>query len=233
MREPGFAGDRIRLESRADGFAFEAYHVRVSDVRRGGLVMLHAIWGVTPHLRALADSFADDGYEVIVPSLMDRTDPGFPSLDIDEAARGRRMAAVEALEPSTAMGDVQAAIDALAPPVFAVGFCFGGTLAWLAAARCTGLTAAACFYGDAIAARLDEAPKVPTILHFGKADPLIPLAEVERVREAHPELPIWLYDAGHAFMAPSDFHADSAKLARLRTLQHFHRAGGARGEMGG
>src|SRR5664279_2246635 len=129
------AGRSIRLRSRADGFAFEAWHAPVSDARRGGLVMLHAIWGVTPHLRELAEGFAEDGYEVIVPSLFDRTDPGFPSLNIDEAARARRLAEAAAIDWTLAMGDVQAAIDALAGPVFALGFCFGGTAAWLAAAR--------------------------------------------------------------------------------------------------
>ena len=58
------------------------------------------------------------------------------------------------------------------------------------------------------------------------------MSDVETVAEAHPDLPIHLYDAGHAFMAPSDLHADSARLARLRTLQLFHRASG-KAEMGG
>lgn len=227
-----FGGEVVRLESRADGFAFDAYRSRPTDVRRGGLVMLHAIWGVTPHLRALADSFAEDGYETLVPSLADRRERGFPAVDIDESARARRMAYADETDWPATLGDVQAAIDALAPPVFAVGFCYGGTVAWMAAARCKGLAAVSAFYGGGIAAHRDETPRCPVVLHFGRRDELIPLSDVEAIEAAHPEIPVWLYDAGHAFMAPSDFHADSAHLARLRTLQLFHRSTG-RGEAGG
>jgi carboxymethylenebutenolidase len=131
-----------------------------------------------------------------------------------------------------AMGDVQAAIDALAGPVFAMGFCYGGTAAWMAAARCEGLAAVSCFYGGGIAETVDETPRCPIVLHFGKRDELIPLTDVEAIKARHPEVPIWLYEAGHAFMAPSDYDGDSARLARLRTLQLFHRSAG-KAEMGG
>ena len=225
-------GQAIRLDSRADGFSFGAYHAPTADARRGGLVVLHAIWGVTPHLRDLADGFAEDGYEVIVPSLLDRTDPGFAAVDIDEGARARRMACATAVDWTQAMGDVQAAIDALPGPVFVIGFCFGGTAAWLAAARCEGLAAASCFYGGGVAAHAAETPRCPTILHFGKHDELIPLSDVETVVATHPDLPVYLYEAGHAFMAPNDHHPDSARLGRLRTLQLFHRAA-VKAEMGG
>jgi carboxymethylenebutenolidase len=233
MAEAPSLGDAIRLESLADGFAFGAYHVRTPDVRRGGLVVLHAIWGVTPHIRALSDGFAEQGYEVIAPCLFDRNLSGFADRDVDEGSRARRRDLAAATDWRLTMGDVQAAIDALAGPVFAVGFCYGGTVAWMAAARCEGLAAASCFYGGAIAAYADETPRCPTILHFGKADPLIPLADVEAVKARHPDVPVWLYEAGHAFMAPSDYDPDAAHLARLRTLQFFHRTSGARGEIGG
>jgi carboxymethylenebutenolidase len=233
MREAPPQGQIIGLKGRSDGFAFDAYHVRAGDARRGGLVLLHAIWGVTPHLRELADGFADDGYEVIVPSMFDRHQRGFPEANIDEEARSARLAYAAGTDWTLTMGDVQAAVDALTGPVFIAGFCYGGTAAWIAAARCEGLTAAACFYGGGIAAHVDETPRCPTILHFGKTDELIPLSDVEAIKARHPEIPIWLYNAGHAFMAPSDYDADSAHLARLRTSQLFHRSGGARGEMGG
>jgi carboxymethylenebutenolidase len=225
-------GQTIRLTGRADGFALGAYHVRAPDARRGGLVVLHAIWGVTPHLRELADGFSEQGYEVIVPSLFDRREPGFADRDIDEPARARRSRYAAATDWELTLGDVQAAIDALAGPVFVLGFSYGGTAAWLAAARCEGLAAASCFYGGGIAAHLDETPKVPTILHFGKTDELIPLSDLEAIKSRHLDVPIWLYDAGHAFMAPSDYDGDSARLGRLRTLQLFHRAAG-KAEMGG
>ncbi|MDP3383042.1 MAG: dienelactone hydrolase family protein, partial [Phenylobacterium sp.] len=71
------AGETIRLESRADGFVFDAYHVKPGDARRGGLVLIQEIFGVTDHIRELADGFAEDGYEVIAPAFYDRLEPGF------------------------------------------------------------------------------------------------------------------------------------------------------------
>ncbi|THD81898.1 MAG: dienelactone hydrolase family protein [Phenylobacterium sp.] len=224
-------GETVSLESAKDGFGFAAYHAGVADARRGGLVILHAIWGVTPHLRELADRFAEDGYEVLVPSLFDRFRPGFAERDTDPALFARQDGFARASGWGAEVLDAaQAAIDALAPPVFALGFCFGGTTAWLAASRCHGLSAVACFYGGQIAQYLDETPKVPTILHLGKTDELIPPGDVEAIRARHPDLPVYLYDAGHAFVAPNGFHADSARLARLRTLALFANHGGGKSE---
>jgi carboxymethylenebutenolidase len=224
-------GETVQLRSARDGFSFDAYRAVPTDARRGGLVVCHAIWGVTPHLRGLADGYAEDGYEVLVPSLFDRLQKGFAERDTDPALFVRQNGFAEATHWGADVLDaVQAAIDALAPPVFALGFCFGGTTAWLAASRCTGLSAVAAFYGGQIKDYLGETPKVPTILHLGKADELIPPADVEAIREAHPDLPVYMYDAGHAFVAPNGFHADSARLSRLRTLALFARNGAGRGE---
>lgn len=223
-------GETIQLLSVRDGFAFDAYHAVPTDARRGGLVICHAIWGVTPHLRDLADSFAEDGYEVLVPSLFDRLQRGFAERDTAPALFERQNGFAEAVEWGLGVLDaVQAAVDSLQPPVFALGFCFGGTVAWLAASRCDGLSAVASYYGGQITDYLAETPKVPTILHLGKTDELIPPADVELIRAAHPELPVYMYDAGHAFVAPNGFHADSARLSRLRTLALFARHGGGRG----
>jgi carboxymethylenebutenolidase len=229
VAEPG----RISLTA-ADGSSVAAYHAPPGEARRGGLVILHAIWGVTPHIRALSDQLAEQGYEVIAPSLLDDADARFPVADLDPPNLDARMAmGLAGGWGAAALPRVQAAIDALGDgggKVFAMGFCFGGTTAWLASARCNGLTAVSCFYGGDIAGYVDEQPKVPTILHFGRTDPMIPMADVETITAAHPDLPVWLYDAGHAFVAPNGFHADSASLALLRTLQLFQRAGGSRGE---
>ena len=224
-------GERIALTNPADGFAFGAYHAPPAEARRGGLVILHAIWGLRPHLRALADDMAGEGYEVLVPSLSDRFEPGFPDKDVDPPRLPRREVWAESVGwGAGTLGDVQTAIDHLAGPVFVMGFCFGGTTAWLAASRCTGIAATACFYGGAIARYVDETPRCPTILHFGKTDPLIPPDEVAAITAAHPDIPAFLYDAGHAFVAPNAYHADSARLAMLRTRQLFQRSGGGRGE---
>jgi carboxymethylenebutenolidase len=224
-------GETVQLASARDGFKFDAYHAPFSDARRGGLVILHAIWGVTPHLRALADDYAELGYEALVPSLFDRLHRGFAERDFDPALMARQMAFGEQTHWGADVLDaVQAAIEALAPPVFAMGFCFGGTAAWLAAARCAGLAGVSSFYGGQIIDYLGELPRTPTILHLGKQDELIPPADVEAIRAAHPDLPVYMYEAGHAFVAPNGYHEDSARLSKLRTLAHFSRNSGVRGE---
>ncbi|MDP3853836.1 dienelactone hydrolase family protein [Phenylobacterium sp.] len=221
-------GETIQLTS-ADGFRLQAYRAPVTDARRGGLVVLHAVWGVTPHIRAFCDSLAEEGYETIAPSLFDRFEPGFATVDFDPARLESQTAHAEATGwGETTLPDVQAAIDALGGPVFLLGFCFGGTAAWLAACRLRGLSAVACFYGGHIVRHADETPVCPTLLHFGRHDDLIPPRDVEAIRERHPELPVHVYDAGHAFVAPSGYHADSARLARLRTLALFSNNGGGR-----
>ena len=224
-------GERIVLKTRT-GAELAAYHAPATEARRGGLVILHAIWGVTPHLRDLADQLASQGYETIVPSLLDGTEP-FPEHNTHFPILPERMARGAASGWGEACaGQIQAAIDALAGPVFLFGFCFGGSSAWVASALCDGLTAVSCFYGGNIIDHVDLTPKVPTILHFGKTDETIPMPVVEEIAAHHPDLPLWLYDAGHAFVAPGPaHHEDSARLAMLRTLQLFQRAGGARGEV--
>jgi len=119
-------------------------------------------------------------------------------------------------------------------PVHVTGFCWGGTAAWLAACRCEGVASASGFYGRRIPELLTETPKCPTILHFGKTDASIPMSLVEEIGAAHPDIPIYLYDAGHGFFSDrrTDYNADAARLGRLRTLQLFQKASGARGEHG-
>ena len=224
-------GETVQIISAKDGFVFDAWRVPTMDARRGGLVVCHAIWGVTPHLRGLAEDYAEAGYETLTPSLFDRLHRGFAERDTDPALQDRQMGFGEATRWGADVLDaVQAAIDALAPPVFVMGFCYGGTVAWLASARCTGVSAVSSFYGGQIPDYLDETPQVPTILHHGRSDDLIPPMSVEAIREAHPDVPLHMYDAGHAFVAPNGFHAESANLSRLRTLQLFARNSGVRSE---
>ncbi|HRD28179.1 MAG TPA: dienelactone hydrolase family protein [Caulobacter sp.] len=223
-------GERIALATMG-GKPFSAWRAAPGEARRGGLVVLHAIWGVTPHIRAFCDGLAAQGYDVIAPSLLDGTN-AFPEQDTDFSVLDERLALGETSGWGAACMDVvQAAINALEGPVFLLGFCFGGTSAWLAACRCEGLKAVACFYGGRIIDFVGETPRCPTILHFGARDETIPTGDVAAITAAHPDLPAWFYDAGHAFVAPSGYHEDSARLAMLRTLQHFQRGGGGKGEM--
>jgi carboxymethylenebutenolidase len=225
-------GERVSLTSKADGFVLGAYHVSPEDARHGGLVLVQEIFGVTEHIRELCDGFAADGYEVIAPAFFDRQERGFAAgYDADGVAKGRAYS--EAAPWDQVQGDLQAAIEALKGPVNVVGYCWGGTAAWLAACRSDGVAAASCYYGRRIPELIAETPRCPTILHFGKRDPTIPPEVVEQIRDAFPELPVYVYDAGHGFASDrrADYDPDSARLARLRTLQLFSRSSGVRSEV--
>ncbi len=226
-------GEMITLKSKSDGFEFGAYHVKPKDARRGGLVIVQEIFGVTQGIKDISDGFAEDGYEVIAPSMYDRSEPGL-QVAIPDADFQKLIGYAGASFPHVP-GDIQACIDALAPPVFIAGFCYGGTVSWLAASRCTGLSAASGFYGGGIAGQfLNEQPKCPIILHFGSKDAHIGSDQWDKIREAHPDVPVHIYDADHGFFSPDrppTIHdPDSARLARLRTLQLFQQSSGVKTE---
>jgi carboxymethylenebutenolidase len=225
-------GETVRLTSPLDGFVFQAWRETPADARRGGLVLIQEIFGVTAHIRELAAGFAADGYETLAPAFYDRRAPGFEAgYDAEGVARGRALS--EETPWDEVAADLQAAVAALAPPVFVVGYCWGGTATWLAACRCSGVAAASSFYGRRIPELLDETPRAPVILHFGRTDPTIPPRTVEAIAAAHAEVPIYQYDAGHGFVSDrrADYRPDAARLARLRTLQLFALNGGGRGEL--
>jgi carboxymethylenebutenolidase len=225
-------GETITLDSPFDGFAFDAYHAKPNDARRGGLLLIQEIFGVTDHIRELADGFAEDGYEVIAPAFYDRLEKGFAA-DYSQASIQKGVRYSQGTPWDQVAADAQAAIDALKEPVFVTGFCWGGAATWLAACRCEGLSAAASFYGRWISELVTETPRCPIILHFGKKDASIPPARVDEIAEAHPDVPIYRYDAGHGFVSDrrSDYEPDSARLARLRTLAFFANHGGGRSEV--
>jgi carboxymethylenebutenolidase len=226
-------GRTISLKSPLDGFEFYAYHAPPEDARQGGLVVIQEIFGVTEHIRDIADSFAADGYEVLAPSLYDRLHPEYEA-EYDEPETIQQGVEYSQATPwDQVAADLQAVVDQLKPPVFVVGYCWGGTATWLAACRCKGVTAVSAYYGRRIPELIDETPACPIILHFGKADASIPMETVEAIRAKHPDIPIYLYDAGHGFASDrrKDYHHDSAKLARLRTLKLFARPGGSGGEV--
>lgn len=215
----------------SDGASIGVYRVQPVGARRGGLVLVQEIFGVTEHIREQADAWADAGYEVWAPALYDREAPGLQaSYSPEDVQMAIRIARVE--HPfATSVADTQTCIDALAArggPVFITGYCYGGSVSWAAACRCSGLAAASGYYGSMVPALVGETPRCPTILHFGRHDQGIALEGVETVRAAHPGVAVYLYDAGHGFNSDrrADYHAESARLARERTLALFRSNGG-------
>lgn len=213
-----------------DGAKIGVYHVEPRAARRGGLVLIQEIFGVTEHIKELSDGYADEGYEVLAPSLYDREEPGFQaSYEPQDIQRALKIArGGHPFELSIA--DAQVCIDALKGKgaVFITGYCYGGSVSWAAACKCEGLAAASCYYGGNIPAMAEWEPKCPVILHFGKKDHGIPMEAVDKVRAAHPDVPVYIYDAGHGFNSDrrADYNEDAAKLGKQRTLELFRAHGG-------
>jgi carboxymethylenebutenolidase len=216
-------GEWVELVA-ADGHALSAYRAAAEGERRGGIVVIQEVFGVNGHIRAVCDGFAARGYEAIAPALFDRVRTCVElAYDDQGIAAGREL--VGQLGWERPLVDVWAAALRLHPQGRAgvVGYCWGGTVAWLAACRLD-VACAAAYYGRQIVDFPDEHPRCPTIAHFGAEDALIPLESVERVRAANPSVPMHLYPgAGHGFNcdARGDFRPDAAAVALQRTLALF------------
>lgn len=218
-------GETITLTSE-DGFKLSAYRAKPAGKARGGLVVVQEIFGVNHHIRNVADGFAADGYDVIAPALFDRVEKnfetGYQPADIERgrAVRGK-------LQLDHAVMDTRAAAKELKKTytkVGVVGYCFGGTIAWLAATRIDETDAAVSYYGGGVADTAEEQPSAPVIFHFGETDASIPKAHWDKIRELHPELPLHVYaGAGHGFSCDerASFHQPSHEQARARTIEFF------------
>jgi len=223
------AGSMIRVKSR-DGFELDAWHVKAAGPRKGGVIVIQEIFGLSDHIKEMAERFGAAGYEAIAPSMYDRAERGFIVQPQDVAAgmaRGFELATGNG--PDNAMNDIGGAFDVLrgAGKVCVTGYCYGGSMSWMAAARIDGLAAASCYYGGNIAQMTGLTPKCPTICHFGAKDAHIPLkGAVDKIEAAHPDVPVYVYEAGHGFARrnSADYDAASDALAFERTIALFDRA---------
>jgi carboxymethylenebutenolidase len=207
----------------ADSFKLGAYRADPSGSPKGGVVVIQEIFGVNHHIRAVCDRIAAQGYAAIAPAIFDRQQPNFESgYSPDEIANARKFVANP--DWGAMMRDTQAAIDEARKvgPAAIVGFCMGGTLAFLGAAKLNGLSAAIGWYGGHIAKNADEKPKVPTQLHFGEKDASIPMSDVEIIKQKRGgDCEIYVYpDAQHGFNCEErgSYNEAAAKLARERSM---------------
>jgi carboxymethylenebutenolidase len=212
-------GEMVALTAK-DGFKLGAYVAKPQSKAKGAIVVVQEIFGVNHHIRAVSDRFAALGYAAVAPALFDRIKPGIElGYDPKSVEEGRNLRPQVPMEKT--LLDVQAGIDHAKSfgKVAVVGYCWGGSLAFLAATRLAGVTAAVGYYGGMIAAHAAEKPKVPTILHFGDQDQSIPMADVEKVKQARPELPIYIYSAGHGFSCDErgSYNEAAHQLALERT----------------
>jgi carboxymethylenebutenolidase len=208
-----------------DGHELDAYVAKPAGEPIAGLVVIQEVFGVNAHIRSIADGYAKDGFLAVAPALFDRLERGV-DIGYEGEDRQKAMALAKQLNMDNLLKDTEAAIEytreRVGKKAGIIGYCLGGSLAWLAACRMN-VDAAVGYYGGYIAQYASEQPKCPVMLHFGKLDKHIPLESVAKIQAAHPEVPIYLYDADHGFScdARSSYEPASAKLARERSLSFF------------
>jgi carboxymethylenebutenolidase len=202
-----------------------AYLAKPAGTPRGGIVVVQEIFGVNAHVRDVTDGFAAHGYTAIAPAFFDHVESGVElGYGEDGFKRGRALVAETSFE--RALEDVASAAESIGSSgrIGVVGYCWGGTVALLAATRLA--LPAVSYYGARNVAFLGEKPRAPVQFHFGERDSSIPPEAVQKHRDAYPDMDIFTYPAGHAFnraVDPTHYDAPSARLALERALAFFDR----------
>jgi carboxymethylenebutenolidase len=215
-------GKDIKLTA-SDGFKLGAYRADPAGKPKAAIVVIQEIFGVNHHIRSVCDRLAKEGYVALAPSIFDRTQPDFQcGYTPDEIATARTFIANP--DWTAMLRDTQAAIDAVKDvgPVGIIGFCLGGSMAYAAATKLTGLSAAVGYYGGAVVRFADDKPRVPTQLHFGEKDAGIPLTDVETIKTKRPDVAVFIYPgAQHGFHCDerASYDKASADIAWPRSLE--------------
>jgi carboxymethylenebutenolidase len=209
----------IRLKAR-DGHELDAYLAEPQGKLRGGVVVVQEIFGVTDHIKRVADQYAAEGYRAIAPAMFDRIKRDI-TLPYSAIEQGR--AYMQQLGWLNTLADVEAAADAVrdAGAAAVVGYCWGGTVAHLAASELD-LDAAVSYYGGGVARMLDKQPRCPIVYHFGDQDHAIPMADVEKIMSAYPNAEVHVYKgAGHGFNCDerASYSAPDARMAFGRSIE--------------
>ncbi len=205
-----------------DGHKFSAYRADPDGTPKGAVVVAQDFFGIDPQIRKIADQFAAKGYLAIAPSLFDSVKPDV-ALGYDESGLAEGVELTQQVGTERAIGDIQGAVDAAksAGKVTVIGYGWGGYLAYLAANRVNGVACTVGYYGDGIVDDYREKRKVPTLLHFGEDDSLIPFTEVGQFRSHRPDVSAFSYPgSAHAFNCDDrdSYHDEAAKSALERTL---------------
>ena len=207
----------------ADGHEFNTFEAGNVNAPRS-LVVVQEIFGVNAHMRAVSERLAGFGYRVLCPAIFDRAERdlelGYTPEDIQKG-----LAARAKIPEAATLLDVEAAAAAFGDrPVGIIGYCWGGSLAWLGATKTKRFKAAVGWYGGGIAAQKDLTPNCPVQLHFGEEDHGIPLSDVEMIKKAQPGVEVFTYPgAQHGFgcEARASYNPKDCELAELRSLAFF------------
>jgi carboxymethylenebutenolidase len=214
--------ENVKLKAN-DGHELDAYVARPNGTPIAGLVVIQEAFGVNSHIRSVADGYARDGFLAIAPAMYDRIDRGVElGYTGDDMQKG--IALARQTNPDTAVKDMDAALQYLREQKVSksgvIGYCFGGTMAWLAATRLN-IGTAVGYYGGNIGRFAQETPRCPVMLHFGKLDKHIPKEEIDKVQAQHPDVQVfWYENADHGFNCNdrASYNPEAAKLARERSL---------------
>jgi carboxymethylenebutenolidase len=211
-------GKMIRLRAK-DGHELDAYVAEPAGAPKGGVVVVQEVFGVTDHIKRVADRYAAQGYRAIAPAMFDRIERNL-TLDYSEVQKGIQY--MRQLQWPNTLADVEAAANEVrAGSAAVVGFCWGGTVAHVAASELP-LDAAVSYYGGGVAKMLDKKPQCPILYHFGDQDASIPLLDVEMIRRANPDSPLYIYPgAGHGFNCDerASYSEKDAELAFQRSVE--------------
>ena len=216
----------------ADGFVLPAYVAQPAGAAKGAIVVLQEIFGLNSHIQAVTDCYAAQGYLAVAPSTFHRikadVNLGYTPEDIQAGIALK--AAAEAVLPLV-MQDVQSAVDfatnqlPAGKKVGVVGYCWGGLLAWRAAALVNGISATVPYYGGGMTVGVEPTrqPKVPAMVHFGDQDTGIPMDTVNAFIAAQPKVDVQIYAANHGFNCDhrGSYNQAAAELALSRTLTFF------------
>ena len=228
-------GRMVELEAR-DGGKFGAYLTPPSAGPGPAIIILPEIFGITPWIKTISEEFAERGYLVCAPEVYWRLHPGFVANEEVEAEYAQALAyraeldKDQAIEDLGAVADQLRAMDACNGKVAMVGFCLGGTLAYLSATRLNP-DAAAIYYGTQVHEHLDEAGKIgcPTVVHIAEQDPWVAVEHNRQIQETltgKPGVDVHTYDTGHGFANSGNAHnyaPEAAALAHQRSFELLDR----------
>jgi len=219
-------GKTIELAA-ADGYKLSAYRAEPQGKPKGALIVAMEIFGVNSHIRSIADGYAADGYLAIAPALFDRVERGYDT-GYGPADRQKGIDIIQKkINLDDTMKDVAAALQSVASAGKAgiVGYCWGGRVSWLSAAKVGGLACAISYYGGGIPGLADLQPKCPVLFHWGETDQSLPLDQVKAFAAKHSGETHYFYPAGHGFNCDQreSYDAASAKLARTRSLEFLRK----------
>lgn len=214
-------GTTVSIKS-SDGHSFDMYIAKPAGQAKGAVVICPEIFGINSHIQSVADKYAAQGYIAGAPALFDRVQKnyiaGYEQADIQAG-----VAIMQKIPMTTAIADTKAAVEHLRTMherVAVIGYCWGGTVAWVAAAEIPRLSAAVAYYPGGLVAHAALKPQCPTMLHLGENDKSPPADAAREALAAHPMAMTFFYPAGHGFNCDQrgSFDKGSAEQALARSL---------------